>query len=265
MEVNILALMSQLVKLNVETGKQSAVAPPDGSSPAGMMNRIYRNQDEMKGPLQDTTQNTLSTTTGGTIDARFDRRTQLERPDCESAKSAELSPTLVGGNVETESNLPLFMSLTRGAGGLRTCPPECQCTCHLQTFWKTPKYLQQIVGYLLLGYSGHHPMQQEQCISSCLRKQSRPTHVTYFFPRWFVSRAISFSISNAVHTPTLDIKLRRVVPESSQLFSLSRFGDVQGVKTLFDNGLASPYDIHFRGGWTALHVCIYSHPCSLEK
>lgn len=64
-------------------------------------------------------------------------------------------------------------------------------------------------------------------------------------------------MSNTV-SPTLSIKSRRVVPEVNQLFSLSKFGDVEGIKCLFDNRLASSDDVHIRWGKTALHVKIFS-------
>ena len=72
-----------------------------------------------------------------------------------------------------------------------------------------------------------------------------------------MSRAISISISNTI-SPTLSIKSRRVVPEVNQFFSLSKFGDVEGIRSLFDNRVASPDDVRIRWGKTALHVEIFS-------
>ncbi|KAL9606853.1 MAG: hypothetical protein Q9204_009439, partial [Flavoplaca sp. TL-2023a] len=62
--------------------------------------------------------------------------------------------------------------------------------------------------------------------------------------------------STAFGTPALNLKVRRVVSEMSGLFRLSRFGDVQGVQTLFSAQEASPDDVNPIGGWTALHVSL---------
>lgn len=45
-----------------------------------------------------------------------------------------------------------------------------------------------------------------------------------------------------------------VVSEMSDLFRLSRFGDVKGCQTLFSTQQASPDDVNPIGGWTVPHV-----------
>lgn len=62
--------------------------------------------------------------------------------------------------------------------------------------------------------------------------------------------------TTAFGTPNLNIKVRRVVSEMSDLFRLSRFGDVEGCQTLFSKQQASPDDVNPIGGWTALHVSL---------
>ena len=69
--------------------------------------------------------------------------------------------------------------------------------------------------------------------------------------------------STAFGTPALNLKVRRVVSEMSELFRLSRFGDVQGVQTLFSAQEASPDDVNPIGGWTVLHVSL--GPLSLMR
>ena len=79
--------------------------------------------------------------------------------------------------------------------------------------------------------------------------------MTYFFPKWFFEKAISLSITEGLlGTPHLQVKIRRLVPEMSQVFAMSRYGDVDGLKALFMRREPSPDDVHIRGGWTALHV-----------
>ena len=258
MNVDIQTLVSQLYGINAETVRQSAVAPTDGSCSASTINEIYRNQQESKDILQNMMQAISRLTLNGTAGPQLDQRTETEASHFQASTSTKLSSKSVDGGVGFESSLSLSMSVTRTGKIDTICSPECQCNCHIQTVLKTPQLLQKVTGCLLLGYSGR-PIFRQQCISSCFREDSKPLQITYFFPSWFVSRAITFSMSNAMRsTPTLNIKFRRVVPEASQLFSLSKFGDVDGIRTLFESGLASPDDIHFRGGWTALHVSTLS-------
>ena len=191
-----------------------------------------------------------------TADSLLKQRTQTET----SVYDAVISTKPLNASIEKSAGIEklnsLSMAVTRPGKTMRLCSPNCRCSCHVQSVFKTPQLLQQITGYLLLGYSGRHILQQ-QCIPSCLRKTLKSMQMTYFFPRWFVSRAISISLSNTI-SPTLSIKSRRVVREVNQLFSLSKFGDVDGIRCLFDNRLASPDDVHIRWGKTALHVMILS-------
>ena len=253
--------------MSAEIVRQSAATPADDTRSAPMINEILRNQQESKETLQNMMQALSKSTLNDITDSRFDQHSQTEALNYEVATSAKPLNTSIDGDVGTEKNYPLSMTMTRTGKALSLCSPDCSCNCHIQTVFKTPQLLQQITGLLLLGYSGRFILRQ-QCISSCLRKDPKPLQMTYFFPRWFVSRAISFSMSNTMqNTPTLVIKFRRVVPEASPLFSLSKFGDVEGIKTLFENRLASPDDVHIWGGWTALHVSTFSisHPCIDSK
>lgn len=243
--------------MSAENVKRSAAAPENALYPADMINEVHRNQQESRKVLQNMTQALSRLTLKDTLDSRLDQGAQTESLDREVPMSTRPLDIIVDESVRTESKLLLSMSATRTNKIMNVCPPNCPCNCHIQTVFKTPQLLQQITGFLLIGYSGCSILQQ-QCISSCLRQNPKSLQMTYFFPRWFVSQAISFSKFNAMRsTPTFNIKIRRAVPEASQLFSLSKFGDVKGIKTLFENKLASPDDVHFRGGGTALHVRIF--------
>ena len=134
------------------------------------------------------------------------------------------------------------------------CATTCRCTCHRQHILRTPRVLQQITGRLFVDYSGWPAFRQARN-DSCEQRHSRSIKATYFFPKWFVSQAISIAFkSTALGTPNLSIKIRRVVSEVSQLFSSSRHGDAESIRALFSQGLASPDDVHIAGGWGPLHV-----------
>jgi hypothetical protein len=220
-------------------------APAGDSCSASKINEIHQNQQESKELLQNMVQAISGLSLKDTADLPH---TPTGTSNLEVTTSTELLNASRDVILGAEKAHLLSMTMTRTGNALSVCPSDCSCSCHVQTRFRTPRFLQQVTGFLLLGYSGHAVLQQ-QCISSCLREDSKPLQMTYFFPRWFVNRAISFSMSDTLrNNPTFNIKIRRVVPEASQLFSLSKFGDVEGIRNLFDNRLASPDDVHIRGG-----------------
>ena len=249
------SLLSQLHGMSVETRGLAAPAANDPDS-VFMINEIHRNQQETLQVLQNMVQAISKLSMSDTVDPLLKQRTQSESAVYDAATSTQLLNASIDQSTEIEKLNSLSMVVTRSGKTMRVCSSNCKCSCHVQSVFKTPQLLQEITGCLLLGYSGRHILQQ-QCISSCLRRTQNSMQMTYFFPRWFVSRAISISMSNTI-SPTLSIKSRRVVPEVNQLFSLSKFGDVEGIRCLFNDRLASPDDVHIRWGKTALHVIMFS-------
>lgn len=140
----------------------------------------------------------------------------------------------------------------------RMCGSDCRCLCHKQQNIKTPQLLNHLVGNLFLGYAGAPAMQQQCSISTCLQREALSFQLTYYFPSWFTRQAISISMTRtSLGTPSMNLKVRRSVTETSNLFTLSRRGNVEGIRALFDQRLASPDDVIPWGGWSPLHVCGY--------
>ena len=249
------SLLSQLHRMSAETRGLAAPTAYDPHS-ASIINEVHRTQHETLKVLQNMVQTVSKLSVSDTVDPLPKQRTRSESSVYDAATSAKLLNASGDQSAGFERLSSLSMAVTRPGKTMRVCSSNCKCSCHVQSVFKTPQVLQEITGYLLLGYSGRHILQQ-QCIPSCLRRTLKPMQMTYFFPRWFVSRAISISMSNTI-SPTLSIKSRRVVPEVNQLFSLSKFGDVEGIRCLFNNRLASPDDVHIRWGKTALHVMMFS-------
>ncbi|KAK0512762.1 hypothetical protein JMJ35_004779 [Cladonia borealis] len=234
LEVNMQSMLSQVHGMSAETRGLAAPTACD-PDPASIISEVHRNQHEILKVLQDMVQSIPNLSVSDTVDPRPKQRTQSESSVYDAATSAKLQNASIDQSAGFEKLDSLSMAVTRPG-----------------------KTMREITGYLLLGYSGRHILQQ-QCVPSCFRRTLKSMQMTYFFPRWFVGRAISISMSNTI-SPTLSIKSRRVVPEVNQLFSLSKFGDVEGIRFLFNNRLASPDDVHIRWGKTALHFAVdHSH------
>ena len=249
------SLLFQLHGMDAET-RGLAAPPANDPDSASIINEIHHNQHETQQVLQNLVQAISRLSVSDTVEPLLKQRTQTEISVYNAVTSTKPLNAPINHSAGIENLSSLSMAVTRPTKTMRLCSPDCRCSCHVQSVFKTPQLLQQITGYLLLGYSGRHILQQ-QCIPSCLQKTLRSMQMTYFFPRWFVSRAISICLTNTI-SPTFSIKSRRVVPEVNQLFSLSKFGDVEGIRCLFNDRLASPDDVHIRWGKTALHVMMFS-------
>jgi hypothetical protein len=83
------------------------------------------------------------------------------------------------------------------------------------------------------------------------------TYITYFFPQWFLARIITFTMTNIpMAGPVASLRVQRTVPGTADHFTYAKSGDVDSLKSLFVNSLASPHDVHFESGITALHLAI---------
>ncbi|EKG17698.1 hypothetical protein MPH_05147 [Macrophomina phaseolina MS6] len=183
------------------------------------------------------------------LEQHYELPLSLARPAQKSGSTDIISPGTAGPS-------PVAVGVTRYPPSQR-CDPDCPCLCHKKLFVRSPKILEQFIGRLFLGYTCL-PFLKQPCTSvTCHQRSSNNASITYFLPRWFSEKAVSATfMSSPMGSPSLNLKIRRVVPEVSQLFRLSRYGDAQGLRDLFISGRASPDDVHIRGGWTALHFAV---------
>lgn len=140
------------------------------------------------------------------------------------------------------------------------CESDCQCLCHKRHTYQALSMLERIIGRLFLGYSGPSLRQQQCDLPTCRQADVEPAQLTYFFPRWFLDKAISVTVSKSTGTPSFNIKIRQSCTETNRLFALSRCEGVEGIRQLFASKAASPDDVDHRGGWTPLHFAV-DHGC----
>ena len=117
--------------------------------------------------------------------------------------------------------------------------------------------LERIAGRLFYGYAGRPSLQTTCDVPNCRKQATKESKFTYFFPRWFVQQAVLISFgTDAVGSPSFNLRTRRVVGERSDIFTLSRQGDIQGIQHLFSSRVASPSDVHCWGHWGPLHFAV---------
>ena len=138
------------------------------------------------------------------------------------------------------------------------CMYSCVCKCHQLSVGRSPHLLNQLFGRLFFGYTGL-PYINPPCDSkSCNRKSCSMISIVYLFPLWLLARAFTviarLSISNG---PEITIRFPRIIPNSSKIFNLAGQGKINEIYSLFQQGLASPFDIDGSNGFTALLVILH--------
>lgn len=146
------------------------------------------------------------------------------------------------------------------------CEGWCSCSCHKVNYFRTPEGTESAFGSMLIGFSAF-PLQRQRCSEKNCQKQSIPTlRVTYHFPQWLIARMISFALSlTYMNGPQVSLHMPRVVDDNSAIFTFAVQGNLSGLKKLFKDGLASPYDVAARNGRTALHVGIPTPKSDLNE
>ena len=137
------------------------------------------------------------------------------------------------------------------------CRRSCSCACHSVYRLKTPTIFQNVVGTLLVKSNGLYGMNQACNEFSCRRSSNASIRISYQFPEWLLNRMISsIIVSNSISGPQVSLVVPRVIPNSADIFFYTCEGDVDGVAKLLRAGLASPFDISKRWGYTPLHYAV---------
>lgn len=118
--------------------------------------------------------------------------------------------------------------------------------------------MKQFLGSLFVGYNGI-PSLSSKCNEKYCQGQSAPTlRLSYYFPSWFLNRTLQFAIlGSCVGGPQISLSLPKVVADNSDVFVFAVQGNLDGMRSLFKRGAASPFDVGVGTGRTALHVSLH--------
>ena len=102
---------------------------------------------------------------------------------------------------------------------LRGCSPLCVCRCHRSYHFRSPKFLDVIIGCLFLGYSAA-PFRSQECdTGKCQRLLVTASVLKYVFPLWLLKRMIYVTLwMSKSNGPELIIRCPRVRSHYSSLF-----------------------------------------------
>jgi hypothetical protein len=135
------------------------------------------------------------------------------------------------------------------------CHFSCLCACHARGQMQTPRLLRYFFGALFMCYSGL-PVIRARCTEKkCTRQNSTYIQVNYQFPTWMLTQVRSMMITyHRLDGPKLTLSTRRVITYEGRVLEYARRGNIEGMQTLFMQGLASPQDVSSVGGSSVLHV-----------
>lgn len=170
--------------------------------------------------------------------------------------------------VQTASNLQSQPMITVSSRHVRpqstSCGiPWCTCSCHQPGSFSTPDFMRQLVGKMLITYSDVPNLNPQCTQSQCKKRRRFPSfRVSYYFPRWLwglmVTTHLAYTSRDGLELHRL--RTPRIIPIGSKIFTLAQTGDLEAIRSLFTQGLASPYDVD-QDGLSALWV--WSILCNL--
>jgi ankyrin repeat protein len=119
--------------------------------------------------------------------------------------------------------------------------------------------MNQVTGLLFMRYSGTPLLNPMKCSKRrCKERHQSKMNASYYFPSWMLHRMIEVVARwDANATPTMNLRVMRVIPDHSPLFSFAMEGSTAGIRDLFLKDLASPIDIRESDGRSALHIALY--------
>jgi ankyrin repeat protein len=123
----------------------------------------------------------------------------------------------------------------------------------------SPNILSRVLGQLFVDFAGLPFLNQKCNLETCIKSRSSKFSVEYWFPMGFLSSAIvrlhigyQPNIGSLLQLDTI-----RRVPDTAQCVSFALNGDIDGLKYLFSNGLASPRDVSTTRGYSILRWALY--------
>ncbi|KAM7215308.1 ankyrin [Rhypophila decipiens] len=168
-----------------------------------------------------------------------------------------LSPT---GDGEAEQPPSKIESLRVVINQHAPCQNWCPCQCHAkQRRTKTvPGIMESLLGTMFVGYSGLPVLNKPCDFRGCRHQQHASASIEYWFPWWLVSKNIKIQFKYLPNVgPQLQLATLRRVPDTALSVAYARQGNIDGLRFLFHDGLASPRDISDSRGFSLIRWALY--------
>ncbi|KAJ5961042.1 ankyrin repeat containing protein [Penicillium vulpinum] len=139
----------------------------------------------------------------------------------------------------------------------KICEADCRCACHQRVKYHSPSLVGPVVGQLFFGYAGFPRIRSRCDDDRCGRSRARHVSIEYWFPLWFLSRILMIILSLQRSGPELRLRVVRRIPDAAQCIDFARTGNIEGIKLLFKEGLASPFDVSQSRNFSMLRWAVF--------
>ena len=181
------------------------------------------------------------------ISKQLTQSTGKKRPLQESTESS----------LPSDSRMSSFDALQMRFLYRRPCREWCPCACHKKNQLKTPNFLHSVLGKLYIGYTAVPSLSPPCNINACRGRSQGFIQLSYFFPRWFLSRAVMMSaLLHPTGGPEMCIRMVTVRNYSDPIFQYCYEGEVDSVRQLLVSGKASVLDVSDTTGHSPLHIAM---------
>lgn len=120
------------------------------------------------------------------------------------------------------------------------CPLGCICKCHAPRRFKVSLY-DHLLGSFSITVSAASRSKSLCTETSCSQRLMSIARVTYRLPSWFLGRILYLSV---IMQPQVglntSLETLRIVPDDADIMRLAKIGDLEGVRPLIEQRLASP-------------------------
>ena len=109
---------------------------------------------------------------------------------------------------------------------------------------------------LFIGYSGYPVSRLYTCTeAACLSRSAVRAYVQYIFPTWLLKKIVSVTLMASSQAEIqISLTVRRIIPAGAEIHRLCQLQDVNGLRRLLNDRLASPNDSLARSGQSLLQV-----------
>ena len=130
----------------------------------------------------------------------------------------------------------------------------CACGCHSTMQYSTSVITSKVFGSLIIGVSGRIFSRPECDSPNCRDHSHFSITVAYYFPCWFVARAIIVQCVRLPYGhPSFGLRVRNLLPEHSPVMHAIATGQPLVLRSMLENRISSPDDME-EMGWTLLTV-----------
>jgi hypothetical protein len=130
----------------------------------------------------------------------------------------------------------------------------CRCQCHNLRVSATPCIFTKTLGRLVIGISGQITSDPICNLATCDDKSRYTLTLTYYFPSWWMARAIILRcVQKPNGSPQFSLQTRELLPEHSPMINAITDGKIQNLRTIFSERVCSPNAMEPMG-WTGLTV-----------